>query len=46
MVEMQAIGRAHRLGQKKPVTVFRYIMKDTIEEVSPTSYGISTPFQD
>ena len=30
--ENQAIGRAHRLGQKKPVTVIRLIMKDTVEE--------------
>jgi len=29
--ESQAIGRAHRLGQKKKLTVVRLIMKDTIE---------------
>ena len=31
-VESQAIGRAVRLGQKKPVTVTRFITKDTVEE--------------
>lgn len=34
MVEAQAIGRVARLGQRRPVTVYRYIMADTIEEVS------------
>ena len=31
-IETQAIGRAVRLGQKKPVTVVRFITKDTVEE--------------
>lgn len=30
--EKQAIARAHRIGQENPVTVIRYISKDTIEE--------------
>ncbi|KAF8247265.1 hypothetical protein K440DRAFT_308066 [Wilcoxina mikolae CBS 423.85] len=32
MVETQAIGRAHQLGQQKPVTVFRYVTARSIEE--------------
>ena len=31
-VENQAIDRVHRLGQKRPVFVTRYIIKDSIEE--------------
>jgi SNF2 family DNA or RNA helicase len=31
-LELQAIGRAHRKGQDRPVTCMRLMMKDTIEE--------------
>jgi len=31
-VEEQAMSRAHRMGQKKKVFVYRFIAKDTIEE--------------
>lgn len=31
-MEWQAIGRAYRLGQKKPVEIVRLIIKDTVEE--------------
>ena len=30
--ESQAADRAHRIGQKRPVTVYRIIAKDTVEE--------------
>jgi SWI/SNF-related matrix-associated actin-dependent regulator of chromatin subfamily A member 5 len=31
-VDLQAMDRAHRLGQKKPVQVFRFITEGTVEE--------------
>ena len=31
-VEMQAIQRAHRIGQTRAVTAIRFITSDTIEE--------------
>ena len=30
--EWQCFDRTHRLGQKKDVTIYKYITKDTIEE--------------
>ncbi|TRY89466.1 hypothetical protein DNTS_022271, partial [Danionella cerebrum] len=31
-VDLQAMDRAHRIGQKKPVKVFRFITDNTVEE--------------
>ena len=31
-VDLQAMDRAHRLGQTKPVQVFRFISEGTVEE--------------
>ncbi|KAI0134083.1 SNF2 family N-terminal domain-containing protein [Xylariales sp. AK1849] len=31
-VEDQAVGRAHRIGQKNPFTVYRLLVEDTIED--------------
>lgn len=42
-VESQAIGRAVRLGQQRNVTVLRYIVKDTVEEVR--KFGSAPPTQ-
>ena len=30
--EAQAVDRAHRIGQTRPVTVFRLVSADTVEE--------------
>ncbi len=30
--DLQAMARAHRIGQKKPVSVYRFVAKDSIEE--------------
>jgi hypothetical protein len=34
MAEEQALDRVHRLGQTREVIVIRYIVRDSIEEVS------------
>lgn len=31
-IESQAVGRADRIGQKNPIEIYRFIIKDTIEE--------------
>lgn len=31
-IDLQAMDRAHRIGQKKKVFVYRLITKDTVEE--------------
>jgi superfamily II DNA or RNA helicase len=38
-VEDQATDRAHRIGQDKPVTVYRLITKDTVEEKILAMHG-------
>ena len=40
-MDQQAIARAHRLGQKKTVTVVRMLLKGTIEEEIYKSYTTS-----
>ncbi|KAK4102528.1 hypothetical protein N658DRAFT_469140 [Parathielavia hyrcaniae] len=34
-VEDQAIARAFRMGQTRDVTIIRYVVKSSVEEVSP-----------
>ncbi|KAI9500879.1 SNF2 family N-terminal domain-containing protein, partial [Coemansia spiralis] len=31
-IDLQAMARAHRIGQRKPVTVFKFVVKDSAEE--------------
>lgn len=32
-VDLQAIDRCHRIGQKKPIKIFRFLIKNSIEEI-------------
>lgn len=34
MVEAQAVGRVHRIGQNREVLITRYLTKDSVETVS------------
>ena len=34
MIEDQALDRVHRIGQRKEVTTVRYIVENSLEEVS------------
>ena len=38
-MDLQAMDRAHRIGQKKPVTVVRLVTQDTIEETVLALHG-------
>jgi hypothetical protein len=38
--EKQAMARVYRMGQTKPVVAMRYIMRDSIEEVSAPPPGL------
>jgi hypothetical protein len=38
--EEQALDRIHRIGQTQPVETYRYIMKDSMDEVSTPSTPI------
>ncbi|KAI0064440.1 hypothetical protein BV25DRAFT_1800242, partial [Artomyces pyxidatus] len=40
-VEDQAIGRAHRLGQKRPVHVYKLVVKNTIEDQLIVTVSVS-----
>lgn len=46
-LEAQAIGRVHRLGQKRPVEVTRLIVKDSVEsrivQMIEKKYGRANP---
>ena len=38
MAEEQALDRVHRIGQTRPVTAIRYIVKGSVEEVGCWNY--------
>lgn len=45
-VERQAIARAIRIGQDNQVSVMRYVIKGTVEEVSETLFPRSKTVKD
>ena len=46
MVEEQAAGRVHRIGQTRPVTINRYIVENSIEEVRKSSLATNNSLAD
>lgn len=43
-VEEQAVARAVRMGQKREVTIYRYVLQNTVEQVSVLSSRIRSIF--
>lgn len=39
-MDLQAIDRVHRIGQTKPVKIFRFVTRDTIEELMLTRLAL------
>ena len=44
--EVQAVGRVHRIGQTRPTTVYRFMIRDTIEELVYDMFKQSTSYAD
>jgi len=45
-VEDQAADRAHRMGQLRPVTIYRFITRDTIEDKILALHGTKRDLAD
>lgn len=45
-IEEQTLARIHRLGQTRPVVTIRFVMQNSIEEVSTSSVTLLSRFSD